>query len=104
MWIMPRGSSSVSRNSGMRELPASSKVLSNSDSGSFSSSAMISARGTMMSSTRLAPNRKSRSSMLFSASEKLAAGPGAFNASSSVSRSVCWPVSPSFKRRTCSQP
>ena len=49
---MPRGSSSVSRNSGTRETPAASKVFSSSQIGSFSSTAMMSARGTITSSTR----------------------------------------------------
>ena len=103
-WIMPRGSSSVSRNSGMRETPASSKVLRSSPIGSFSSSAVISARGTIRSSTRLVLKRNNRPSMRRSASVKAAPVSGVLSASSIVSRNVCGPDSPSFRRNTCIQP
>ena len=103
MWIMPRGSSSVSRKSGMRETPASSNVFNSSEIGSFSSSAVMSARGIISDATRLAPKRKSRSSILRSASVKLVEA-SALNAPSRASRTLCGIAKPSLARRTCSQP
>ena len=103
MCTMPRGSSSVSRNSGMRETPAASKVFSSSRIGSFSSTAMMSARGTMTSTTRRAPKRRMRSSISRSSTEKAWPSPAPLSASSSVARSVGAPGRPSRARRAASQ-
>ena len=100
---MPRGSSNVSRNSGMRETPAASNVCSSSQMGSLSSTAMISARGTIMSSTRKPPKRRMRSSISRSSSEKAAAVAGIpLRASSSISRRVGAPAGPSRARSRAS--
>ena len=88
-WIMPRGSSSVSLKSGMRETPASPNVRNSSASVSLSSSAMMSARGTMMSSTREPPKRSSRRSISRSSLENAAAASASaspLRSASSISR------------------
>ena len=100
---MPRGSSSVSRNRGRRETPAASKVFSSSQTGSFSSTAMMSARGTMTSTTRNAPKRRMRSSISRSSAEKARSSPAPLRASSSIARSVGAPGRPSLARRAASQ-
>src|SRR5262245_19227620 len=101
---MPRGSSSDSRNSGTRDTPATSKVRSSSRIGSFSSTAMMSARGTMTSWTRKAPKRRMRRSISRSSVEKACPSPAAFSSASSVARSVGAPGMPSRARSAESQP
>src|SRR5262245_33753102 len=101
---MPRGSSSDSRKSGTRDTPATSKVRSNSLIGSFSSTAMMSARGTMTSCTRKAPKRKMRSSISRSSVEKACPSPAAFSSASRVARRVGAPGMPSRARSAESQP
>ena len=76
MWIMPRGSSSVSLNRGMRDTPASLNMRNSSDNGSLSASAMMSARGTMMSLTRKPPKRNRRRSISRSSVENAASASG----------------------------
>ena len=101
---MPRGSSSVSRKRGRRETPAASNVFSSSQIGSFSSTAMMSARGTMTSTTRSAPKRRMRSSISRSSAEKARPSPAPLSASSSIARKVGAPGSPSRARSAASQP
>ena len=100
---MPRGSSSVSRKRGRRETPAASNVFSSSQTGSFSSTAMMSARGTITSTTRNAPKRRMRSSISRSSVEKARPSPAPLSASSSMARSVGAPGRPSLARRAASQ-
>src|SRR5204863_5370572 len=96
--------SSVSRNSGRRETPAASNVFRSSHTDSFSSTAMMSARGTITSTTRSAPKRRMRSSISRSSAEKVRPSPAApLSASSSIARSVGAPGRPSLARRAASQ-
>ena len=63
IWIMPRGSSSVWRYTGSRECSASRNTPISSATVVDSSTAMMSARGTMTSSTVSLPKRSILSSM-----------------------------------------
>ena len=100
---MPRGSSSDSRNSGTRETPAASKVFSSSQIVSFSSTAMMSARGTMTSSTRERAEAQDAQQHLALFGREGAAVAGPLSASSSVARSVGAPGRPSRARSAASQ-
>src|SRR5262245_32182636 len=101
---IPRGSSRDSRNSGTRDTPATSKVRSSSRIGSFSSTAMMSARGTMTSSTRSAPKRRMRSNISRSSAEKAWPSPAPLSSASRVARNVGAPGRPSRARSVDSQP
>src|SRR5262245_40129419 len=100
---MPRGSSSDSRNSGTRETPAASKVFNSSQTVSLSSTAMMSARGTITSTTRSAPKRKMRNSISRSSAEKARPSPAPLSASSSIERKVGAPGKPRRARNAASQ-
>src|SRR5262245_51055661 len=71
--------------------------------GSFSSTAMMSARGTITSSTWSVPKRRMRSSISRSSAEKASASPALLSAFSSVARSVGAPGRPSFARSPVNQ-
>src|SRR5262249_4091402 len=65
---------------------------------------MMSARGTMTSSTRKAPKRRMRSNISRSSAEKAWPSPAPFSSASSVARKVGAPGRPSRARSVDSQP